>query len=72
MRFIEWRQVGAVTERGAQREGQFWFNLLSSYRPDLARQIRATQFDPFYDDSRLQSFVTYVQDHWSVPPGGEG
>ena len=38
------------------RTGQVAFNSLYAADPDLANQIRGTDADPFYDDSRLELF----------------
>lgn len=43
-----------------QREGQKAFNLLYKYYPLIADKIRATEFDPFYDNSKLPAFYGEV------------
>lgn len=43
-----------------QREGQRAFNALYAIRPDLAEQVRGTDLDPFYDDSRLPDFHAWL------------
>lgn len=47
-----------------QRTGQKLFNLLCDYRPDLAEQIRATDNDPFYDDSKVVDCLVYLMENW--------
>lgn len=49
------------------RRGQAYFNVLHDVRPDLARQVRGTIKDPFYDDRRVPKFLAWVCLHW----GGE-
>lgn len=39
------------------RPGQQAFNLLMATDPALAEAIRGTEFDPFYDDRRIESFL---------------
>lgn len=46
------------------RQGQLAFNNLWAIRPDLSERIRATDLDPFYDDSRLGDFFAYVEAQW--------
>jgi len=47
-----------------QREGQVLFNVLCALRPDLAEQIRATNLDPFYDDTRMPDTFTWIVQNW--------
>lgn len=49
---------------GDQRLGQAAFNFLYEIRPDLADAVRATEFDPFYNDSKLDKFHQRVQELW--------
>lgn len=42
------------------RAGQQAFNELYATDPGLAEQIRATEFDPFYDDTLLPKFRARV------------
>lgn len=43
-----------------QRRGQRAFNELYEQDREIADAIRATEFDPFYDDSRLDAFHARV------------
>jgi len=47
------------------RMGQICFNTLFEFRPELAEEIRATEKDPFYDDSRLRAFYEFIMDKWN-------
>lgn len=47
-------------ERDKIRVGQKAFNDFAEKYPDLAEKIRGTEFDPFYDDSKLESFYLRV------------
>jgi len=42
------------------RKGQIAFNTLDKLFPDLAKKIVGTKYDPFYDDSKLNSFFKYI------------
>jgi len=46
------------------RQGQTYFNVLHTYRPDLADWIQSTPYDPFYDDQRLDTFLQFIHDNW--------
>ena len=46
------------------REGQYAFNMLYTYRPDLGNQILKTDLDPYYSDKRLPEFYTWVEKNW--------
>lgn len=48
-----------------QRAGQFYFNVLSEFRPKLARKLKNTELDPSRSDSRLPEFLTYLGRHWN-------
>lgn len=47
-----------------QRIGQYLYNRLFGYNPDLANSITATEFDPFYNDNRVPAFLEYVRSNW--------
>ncbi len=51
------------------RAGQTLFNVLYEHRPDLAEQIRGTQFDPFHCRTALQDTYTnalsLIQHNWN-------
>lgn len=48
------------------RVGQFYFNALNYVRPDLAKEVRATELDPFYDDERIPAFMEALASMWSA------
>ncbi len=54
---------------GAQRKGQYAFNLLHEHRPELANATRGTSLDPFHRDDVLPEFMMYVEKNWG--PHGE-
>lgn len=50
------------------RWGQVYFNVLVEMAPNLAMLVRrdANRLDPFYDDTKLDEFVAFVQNHWGM------
>lgn len=56
---------------GDWRNGQAAFNVLYSMHPELAQEIRGTDLDPFYDDSRLYAFYTWVYERLAQKEEGE-
>lgn len=51
-------------ERQVQREGQAYFNALHSIYCDVADVVRATDADPFYDDTRLKAFFDAIMPYF--------
>lgn len=49
-----------------QREGQAAFNALFLVRPDIANKIRGTEYDPYYEDERLDSFYIKLREYSSA------
>jgi hypothetical protein len=47
------------------RLGQIAYNLLSDCRKDLSEKVVGTEFDPFYDDSKLPAFYTWLAENWN-------
>lgn len=45
------------------RIGQTYFNVLQAVRPDLAEEVRATAFDPFYEASPV-NFLHWLAERW--------
>lgn len=66
MTFDEYRkEVGAALKKHPEwRAGQAHFNVLLTWRYDLAGPIRSTLLDPFYSDDRLKLFLRVVQERW--------
>ena len=44
------------------RKGQAYFNYLYQLHPDVADEIRGTEFDPFYNDSRIEKFLNKISE----------
>jgi hypothetical protein len=42
------------------RKGQSFFIALSILHPDIADSIRATQFDPFYQDEKIEECIAEI------------
>lgn len=47
------------------RYGQTLYNELYKIKPDLANKIRCTDYDPFYKDSDIPVFLTFIEEHWN-------
>jgi hypothetical protein len=47
--------------KGEERVGQAYFNALDEHFPKLAKRIRGSNDDPFYDDAILPQFLTRVE-----------
>lgn len=59
-------KAAANRDQSVLRYGQAWFNALHDVRPDLADQIRGTDVDPFFDNSKVkfaQAHVGWVACH---------
>lgn len=39
------------------RLGQWAFNLLSDYHPQIAQVLSGTEYDPFHDDTKIPAFL---------------
>jgi len=46
------------------RFGQCLFNTLFEVNPALADSTRGGKLDPFYDDSNIPAFLTFVEANW--------
>ena len=44
------------------RKGQAYFNYLYQLHPDVADEIRETEYDPFYNDSRIEKFLNKISE----------
>ena len=44
------------------REGQAYFNYLYQLHPNVANEIRETEYDPFYNDSRIDKFLNKISE----------
>lgn len=42
------------------RSGQILFNNLYDIAPEVANEIRGTEFDPYYFDSRIRAFLDRI------------
>lgn len=56
--------IGTVGQQIHQRQGQWAFNMLDMWRPDLSTQIRGKLIDPFHNDDRLPAFWAFVEENW--------
>ena len=48
------------------RSGQVAFNELFRTDPEIANLIRGTEFDPFYDDEKLEAFYEKVKEFRNI------
>ena len=44
------------------RKGQAYFNYLYQLHPNVASEIRETEYDPFYNDSRIEKFLNKISE----------
>lgn len=49
---------------GHWRVGQCYFNTMKSKRPELAEQLRASLFDPYFKDEISEATHTWAQKNW--------
>ena len=49
---------------GVQRIGQATFNAVYDVDPEIANQLRGTDKDCFYFDSRIDAFMKVVYERW--------
>jgi len=48
------------------RKGQHLFNMIHLYNPKLAELIIDTDFDPFYDDSKIEDCLKFIIKNWTA------
>ena len=57
--------TATVNRQKNERKGQWAFNCLWMWRPDLSEQIRGSyNLDPFNNDDRLPAFWQFVEENW--------
>jgi hypothetical protein len=62
MKFTEYKHFFDIGKYPDEwRRGQTAFNFVFDTYPDIANELRATEFDPFYNDSRLPAFWEQVE-----------
>lgn len=68
MTYEEFLEVAiyAKGQHSAWRMGQTIFNTLWEYRPDLAKQIQGTGYDPFYREVSIDTCLDYLRRNWNV------
>jgi hypothetical protein len=52
-----------ITEHKKMRKGQAVFNYTFSKYKELTEKIVGTDLDCFYDDNRINSFLTYIEEN---------
>ena len=45
------------------RKGQAYFNEAYNINPKLVNQVRGTELDPFYIDSRVPEFIKFLKEN---------
>jgi hypothetical protein len=56
-----WMLLGTYHRQNpSQRDGQAMWNTLRLYWPKLAEELHGTEFDPFYDDSKIGAFLERI------------
>lgn len=59
------------TQNPSWRKGQALFNAMLITMPGIAEKVRATQYDPFHQDSRIEECIKYItgfNDVTIIPP----
>jgi hypothetical protein len=62
--FVAWKHNIEAARPKEQRRGQWAFNSLLDIRPNIAKKVRATPCDPFYNDHLLHDFLHFVDLNW--------
>ena len=60
--FNEFGKLAAaiLAENKVWRCGQGFFNALCKISPEIAEQVRGTNFDPFYDNAKIGLFFRQI------------
>jgi hypothetical protein len=48
----------------SERMGQAYYNQLHEDAPDIAKAVKDTACDPFYEDDKIPAFLTIVCEAW--------
>lgn len=59
-----WKEKVWPNENKHIRKGQSLFNYLHFVNPDLANEIRATEYDCFYNDDLVPKTLKYLKENW--------
>ena len=54
----------ALEPVGNLRRGQWFVNVLHSFKPKLVNDLIAADVDPFYDDGKLWAAVEFIKKNW--------
>ncbi|RTK94354.1 MAG: hypothetical protein EKK64_08565 [Neisseriaceae bacterium] len=66
------KYLNSYREEKKWRDGQYFFNLLLLYRPDLASIIRGVEgIDPFHRDDLIPTCAAWLKEHWQNPLKGK-
>lgn len=64
--YEKWNKIWLKEDQNKdQRVGQSAFNRLVEHNPVLAKSLRGTLLDPFYQNSNLEKFWKHVAEHWN-------
>lgn len=63
-KFYSLANASYITVQEDVRYGQHLMNELYKVRPDLYNQL-PDDADPFYDNSKVSHFMTYLENHWN-------
>lgn len=58
-------RVEKIKDNGL-RLGQNYFNELNNFDPRMAKKIKGTEFDPFYDDFKIEKFLDHIKNKFYV------
>ena len=60
LKLYEYLEICALDKTDNKRKGQDMFNALYHLNAGLANHIRCGPHDPFYDDTKVKSFLSYI------------
>lgn len=65
--FIAIVAIGYEKQSKDMRFGQYFFNMLDNYRPNISEQILGTEFDPYYIDGKIpQQMLDKIEELWEA------
>jgi hypothetical protein len=63
--FIYYGANSMLARNEHQRRGQFLFNCLAEFRPELAEKLRGLPLDPYHNDSQIDAACLWIEENWT-------